>query len=208
MDELEVIYEDLILKISKNNVDSSKAILCFAGLKMQLGGIQVEREEFYQASSGATTIFIADKSRSWGNFDWDLLSKVISPYIFDKRIFALGNSMGGFNAVLASCHFKIEKVIAFVPQYSVHKSVVPFENRWKVYSDAITDWKYLSLENSFVDETEYHIFFGNDPADSAQRLCFPEQKNIIMNVYDGNHGLAKNLKAKGLLYNLISAIVT
>jgi len=207
MRALEVIYEDLNLKISKNQVDSSKAILCFAGLQMQLGGINIEHEEFYQASSGATTIFIADKSRSCGNFDWGLLSKVIFPYIVDKRIFALGNSMGGFNAVLASRHFTIEKVIAFVPPYSVHNSVVPFENRWKVYSDAITDWKYISLENSFVDKTEYHLFFGNDPADTAQRLCFPEQKNIIMNLYDGNHSLAKNLKDKGLLYNLISAII-
>jgi hypothetical protein len=208
MESLEVIYEDSNLQISKNQMDSNIAILCFAGAKKRMGGIDKDDVEFYQATSGATTIFIVDKARSCGNLDWDLLYKVISAHIVNKRVFALGNSMGGSYAILASRHFKIEKVIAFVPPYSVHNSVVPSENRWKVLTDAITDWKYISLEDSFVDETEYHIFFGNHPADTVQRLCYPEQKNIIMKLYEGNHNLAKKLKEKGLLYNLIAEIIT
>ena len=208
MESLEVIYEDSILKISKNQVDSNTAILCFAGGMMRMGGIDIDRVEFYQATSGATTIFIVDKAKSGLNIDWELLSRVISPHLVDKRIFTLGNSVGGSYAIHASLYFSVEKVIAFVPPYSVHKSVVPSEERWKVYTDGITDWKFKSLENSFVDETEYHIFFGNHPADTVQRLCYPEQKNIIMKLYEGNHNLAKKLKEKGLLYNLIAEIIT
>ena len=174
---------------------------------MAMGGIDIQQEEFNKATDGATAIFIIDKTRSWGNIDWELLSKVISPYLVNKRVFTIGNSMGGFYAILASRHFLIDKVISFVPQYSVHKSIVPRENRWSMYTKRIRDWKYISLEGSFNDKTEYHIFFGNDQSDAVHKKLFPKQENIIMHVYAGNHYIVKDLKAKGLLYGLISDIV-
>jgi hypothetical protein len=204
---LTTIYEDNNLKISEKQGESKNIFLCFSSVGMAMGGIDIQQEEFNKATDGATAIFIIDKTRSWGNIDWELLSKVISPYLVNKRVFTIGNSMGGFYAILASRHFLIDKVISFVPQYSVHKSIVPRENRWSMYTKRIRDWKYISLEGSFNDKTEYHIFFGNDQSDAVHKKLFPKQENIIMHVYAGNHYIVKDLKAKGLLYGLISDIV-
>lgn len=204
---MQTIYEDSNLKIYKKQGDSDNVFLCFSGVGKAMGGINIQQAEFNKATGGATAIFIIDKTRSWGNIDWDLLSGVVSPYIVNKRVFTIGNSMGGFYAILASRHFLIEKVIAFVPQYSVHKSIVPLETRWSIYTDNIVNWKYVSLENSFNNQTEYHIFYGNDLYDARHKACFPKQNNIIMHDYDGDHYLVADLKDKGLLYSLISNIV-
>lgn len=201
------IYEDNNLKISKKQGDSDNVFLCFSGVGKAMGGINIQHEEFNKATNGATAIFIIDKTRSWGHIDWNLLSEVISPYLVNRRVLTIGNSMGGFYAILASRHFLIEKAIAFVPQYSVHKSIVPLETRWLMYSQKITNWQYISLEDCFSDQTEYHIFYGNDPYDAIHKACFPKQKNITMHDYEGDHYLVQDLKDKGLLYSLISNIV-
>jgi hypothetical protein len=207
MDDLEIIYHDYNFKISKKTGDSDIVFLCFSGVGMQIGGIEIQKEEFNKATAGATSIFIIDYNRQWGNIDWKHLNKIIYPHIANKRVFSIGNSMGGFCAILASRHFLIEKVIAFVPQYSAHKSVVPNETRWAIQRENIKKWDYISLDGSFNDNTEYHIFYGNDLQDSMHRELFPKQDNIIMNVYEGDHYLVKDLKDKGLLYGLISDIV-
>lgn len=182
-------------------------LFVFQVLVKKWGGINVQQEEFYKATDGAMAIFVVDKNRSWGNIDWDLLSETISPYLANKRVFTIGNSMGGFYAILASRHFLIDKVISFVPQYSVHKSIVPLEDRWSLYTKRIRNPKYISLEESFSDKTEYHIFYGNDEQDLVHKNLFPKQKNIIMHSYSGDHYIVTYLKSKGLLYGLISDIV-
>jgi hypothetical protein len=207
MNELEIIWHDYRFKISKKTGESDIVFLCFSGVGMESGGIETQQEEFYKSTGNATAIFIIDGNRQWGNYDWDLLYKIISRHIVNKRVFAIGNSMGGYCAILASRHFSIEKVIAFVPQYSVHKSIVPLETRWAKQIENIKVWNYLSLDGSFNDKTKYHIFYGNDSQDSIHRMLFPKQDNIIMNVYDGDHYLVKDLKDKGLLYGLIADIV-
>jgi hypothetical protein len=204
---LTTIYEDSNLKISEKQGDSENIFLCFSGVGKAMGGIQIQQEEFNRATDGATAIFIVDKTRSWGNIDWNLLSEVISPYLVNKRVFSIGNSMGGFYAILASRHFLIKKVISFVPQYSIHKSIVPLETRWSMYTSKIRNWKYISLEGSFNDKTEYHVFYGKDQEDAVHKKLFPKQKNIIMHTYPGNHYIVKDLKDQGLLYGLIADIV-
>ena len=204
---LETLYEDSKLKISKKQGNSDKVFLCFSGLRPPMGLINLQDEEFVKVRDGATAIFIIDKAKSWGNIDWDQVIKVASPYLINKRVFTIGNSMGGYCAILASRHFLIEKVIAFVPQYSVHKSIVPLERRWDVDKTDMTGWKYISLDDSFDDNTEYHIFYGNDAADAIHRKLFPEQDNIKIYIYEADHALVQILKSKGILYDLISDIV-
>lgn len=208
MNELETIWDDDRFRISKKTGDSDIVFLCFSGVGMQIGGIDIQQEEFNKSTANATAIFIIDNNRLWGNYDWSLLYKIIYPHIVNKRVFSLGNSMGGYCAILASRHFLIEKVIAFVPQYSVHKSIVPLETRWSSQRENIKVWYYISLDGSFNDKTKYHIFYGNDVQDSVHRELFPKQDNVIINVYEGDHYLVKDLKDKGLLYGLISDIVS
>lgn len=207
MNELEVIYQDKDLKISKKSGDSDITFLCFSGVGMAFANVHKQQEEFNKATGNASAIFIVDYSTQWGNIDWERLYDIIKPHIHNRRVFSLGNSMGGYCAILASRYFVIEKVIAFVPQYSVHKSVVPFETRWSNIISKIKTWEHISLEGSFNDKTKYYLFYGDDPEDSVHRELFPKQENIYITVYDGNHFLVKGLRDSGKLYGLISDIV-
>jgi hypothetical protein len=204
---MDIIYEDNFIKISITERNSNNVFLCFSGAGMSIANIEIQKEEFAKSTKNSTSIFIVDKTRSWGNFDWDKLINVLYPYLKNKKIYSLGNSMGGFCAILASKYFNIFKVIAFVPQWSVNKLIVPFENRWNHYTDNIKNWQHLSLEGCFNDISEYHIIFGNQGEDVKHSKMFPKKNNIKMYFFDGDHYIVKLLKDNGSLYSIINDIV-
>lgn len=204
---MDLLYEDKNIKISITQRNSENIFLCFSGAGMMTANIEIQKEEFAKSTKNSTSIFIVDKTRSWGNFDWEDLKSIIDPYLKDKVIYALGNSMGGFCAILSSKYFNIHKVIAFAPQWSINKSIVPFENRWEEHTEKIVIWKHLSLEGCFNDKSIYHIVFGNTGQDMKHSCLFPDKKNIIMHFFEGDHYVVQALKDKGYLYSIIEDMV-
>lgn len=205
-----IIFDNDDLQISILYRDSQYVNFCFSGVGHGIGGIELQTLEFRNATKNATAIFIIDKNRSWGNnIDFELIYKVTSKYTQDKILNTLGNSMGGFLSILATKYLPVQTCIAFVPQYSVNKNVVPFEYRWKKYVSKIKKWKYESLEGFFNRKSLYYIFFGADGGiEDQQRNLFPKQENvhlIIFNNPDFAHKVAGSLKALGELYPVIEA---
>lgn len=43
--------------------DSADVVVCFTGIGHAIGGIDVQGEEFFGASRGASTVFVIDKNR-------------------------------------------------------------------------------------------------------------------------------------------------
>jgi len=203
---MDLLYEDDKIKISITQRRSNNVFLCFSGAGMMIANIEIQKEEFAKSTNNSTSIFIVDKTRSWGNFDWDKLKLIISPYIQDKTLYSLGNSMGGFCAIVASKYFDISKVIAFAPQWSVNKSIVPFESRWEEHTDKIVIWRHLSLEGCFSNNSTYHIIFGNIGQDMRHSVLFPDKNNLIFHFFEGDHYVVQSLKDKGYLYSIIENI--
>ena len=204
--EMDLLYENNLIKISITNRNSENVFLCFSGAGMSIANIEIQKEEFAKSTKNSTAIFIVDKSRSWGNFDWENLKSILDPYIDGKTLYALGNSMGGFCAIVASQYFNLFKVIAFAPQWSVNKSIVPFETRWETYTDNIVIWRHLSLEGCFDYKTKYHIIFGNTGEDMNHSKLFPDKDNVIVHFFEGDHYVVQALKDKGYLYSIIDSI--
>ncbi len=204
---LEVILDNEYLKITMAQRASDNVVFCFTGIGHAMGGIDVQREEFYRITDSATTIFLIDKERSWGNnIDFDELKTFLRPYIEGKTLYALGNSMGGFLAVIASHYFDFESVVAFVPQYSVNKAVVPEEDRFDEYVNHISNWQFESLDGFFNDETEYYVFNDTSSYENAHMKWFPELPNlhkIVVKNPEWNHRSAAMLKEMGVLYDCI-----
>ena len=204
---MEILIDNEEVKVSILTGSSENIVFCFTGVGHAMGGIDVQKEEFYRISNSATTIFIVDKKRSWGNnIDFDRLRLFLEPYIHNKQLFALGNSMGGFLAVVASKYFSFNAVVAFVPQYSVSKKIIPSENRWDIYVNQIHKWKIESLEECFLDHTQYYIFGDNSQNEKVQLSFFPEQNNIhkvIIKNSEWNHKVALKLKELDVLYDCI-----
>lgn len=203
------IIDDEHLRVGVINNPSDSTVLCFSGIGEIVRGVDIQSPEFVRASnSNGNAIFIIDKDRSWGNnFSLQNLFNYLKPYTDHKQIYALGNSMGGFLAILASKYIKISVVVAFVPQYSISKKQVPNEDRWEQYTKNILEFKYESLENCFLDDTQYYIVSGNDRKDRQHWERFPSGQNIhklILRQSNRPHQAAQHLKDLNKMYPFIN----
>lgn len=204
---MKTILDNTAIKVSIVERNSDQAVLCFMGVGHAMGGLDVQSEEFYKISKNATTIFITDKERSWGNnLNFEELKRITAPYIKDRTIYALGNSMGGFLAILASRYFKFSSVVSFVPQFSVSKKIIPSENRWDKYVNRIDNWRFESLQGAFSKKTKYYILSGVNKKELKHLELFPTQDNVNMIIFNDpkfSHRVAKVLKTQGVLYEVI-----
>lgn len=205
------IIDDAVCKMAAvhpPDPSQKRVLLSFTGVGHGMGGIDVQRPEFFGAGRAFdNVIFISDVTRSWGNaLDFDLILENLRPYIDQKRVFMIGNSMGGFLSVLMSNFLETEACIAFVPQFSVSGKIVRFEHRWRNYRRHIKDFKYPSLEGRFNQSTRYYLFSGASWPDRKHWKRFPHQDNV-QNIIIGKsaHNLAVELKSVGKLPALISA---
>lgn len=139
----------------------------------------------------ATSFFVIDKTNSWGNnLDWERIALIVNKYTPGKEVHAIGFCMGGSNAILASKYIKIDRVVAFTPQYSIHPDFLTGESYLKQYYEHIDEWLEPSLEGSFSSKTDYRIIFVSNPDDDIQNDAIASATNIIKYDLgeDANHG--------------------
>ncbi|OJH43032.1 hypothetical protein [Paracoccus sp. SM22M-07] len=204
------IYEDAVLKIvareGGNLCESGSVLLSFTGVGHAMGGIDVQKPEFFGAGKTFDNIiFITDTTRSWSNaLDYRTIKECIAPYIDGKEVHSIGNSMGGFNAIISTHHIPTKTCIAFSPQFSIDPEQVPWERRWRNYSSQI---EHYSVENAgiFMNATTcYYIFSGGDGLDYKHAKLFPVAKNIFHRaVKNVEHNVAQTLKEDGILGDVI-----
>ena len=174
---METLLEDDDVKISVLRRDSSRVMLCFAGIGYALGGVAVQNAEFKRVSRFGTAIYVIDKKRSWGNnLDFAGLAEIVHRVAPGAPVDTIGNSMGAFLAILATKFVPTRTCIAFVPQYSVHPDIVVREVRWRHYLKDIVSWRYRDLSDAFQPETEYYLFARVGGQDDPQIEMFREYR--------------------------------
>jgi len=190
------IFENDSLKItSRQSISDNKSdtiLLSFTGIGHGMGAIDVQKPEFFGTGrSFDNVIFVTDKTRSWGNqLDFGFITNSILPYVGGRKVYSIGNSMGGFNAILFTSYIPTSTCIAFAPQYSVAPSIVPWETRWKKYTSNIQQYQIASVENSFNTTTKYFIFSGRLGLDYNHARLFPVKENIYHYSF---HNIAHNV---------------
>lgn len=202
-----MLHEDAFVKISCLPSDVDSVVLCFTGIGHSLGGIDVQQQEFTGTGLRlGMPVFVTDKTRSWGNkLDFVQIAKIIAPVISQKRVVALGNSMGAFLAIAASSVLPIQHVFAFAPQFSVDPSVVPDEKRWTKYRDHITEFRIPSLEGRFSMQCRYDIFVGDDPVEEMHWKHVPFGSNIrCFIIPDTHHDVALEMKSRNHLQTIMA----
>ncbi len=205
------VYEDETVRIAARHLEPSRErdeiLLSFTGIGHQMGGINVQREEFFgSGKSMSNVIFISDKKKSWGNaLDFGLVYSKLERLLGPSSLHSIGSSMGGFLSIHASQVFPIRTALAFAPQFSVNPSVVPRERRWREHVQAIDRFRIPSLEHSFNGSTRYYVFSSHKQHDRKQAVLFPSAPNIFHAAFgDIGHNVAEALKERGVLYDLIS----
>ena len=180
---MKILHEDdfLLLKGIIND-DSDVCIVSFTGVGHAMGRLNIQKEEFVgSALKNGSVFFVTDKTRSWSNkICEDKLIEVFSRFGSFKNIVAIGNSMGGTNALLMGPKLGCQTIIAFTPQFSVHPEVFPDlkNKKWMEYRDAIDEWVFKSVDESglsYSPVSEY-IFHGGSSRELMHARRFVEKK--------------------------------
>ena len=135
-------------------------------------------------------LFFADDSRSWLNGDGlaQQIVEIVEAYRTEhdiEEVVTLGNSMGGFSAIVLAELIHVDRVIAFGPQYSMRSEIVPEETRWRRYFNAIKSWRFDSVGGMSKKDTTYYIVHGDREGEMDHWHRFPRNKMI-------NHYIVQN----------------
>ena len=174
-----------------------KTVLSFSSIG---GGTKhIQNEEFFNLTRKYNVLFIRDITRSWFN---NVDIKLIKKNIIKKNCYAIGHSMGAFNAIIFSTLHRIKKVIAFSPQFSIHPRITK-DTTFRNHALRIKKWKYPKLK--FSKNTNYLLIFGDNDNEKYHASLIPKRKNIkIIFIENCDHNTAKKLKMQNKLYKLIN----
>lgn len=202
---------------------SNTLLVCFGGIK---GKLPIPVFEFFNSLSEfeINKIFIRDFRQSWyhqgilhhsKNIEETLifLKKLIENENVTKVIF-LGNSAGGYAAILFGALLNVNEIIAFSPQTFLNKlnRFLKRDNRWereiKNLYKSISSNNFLDLKkvlNSYNYNSNIHIYFAsNHKLDTSHALHIKNCKNVFLfPIKDGSHEVIKHLRDNGDLKNIV-----
>jgi hypothetical protein len=220
---METIIDDANLKIVYERGDGSsyKTVVSFTGVGFGFGAIQ--KEEFartLRVDGGTRDIYyVIDKDRKWYNTTGEKIANILIEKLSDKEVFTLGNSMGGFGALLFSSMLpNCRAAIAFCPQYSVNRKIIATEHRFDRWVNEIEEWRYDTCINKKDNHCKRLIFFGgNDKMDRIHEEHFRKvlgDKSAIFSVNGCGHDVGQAIKdismqrGANTIHEIIDAVVT
>jgi hypothetical protein len=190
----------------RNNHHSDRVIVSFTGVGHSLNGVDVQAPEFMKASQIGSILFVIDKTRSWGNaLIYNKVVEIVTQKTSGKTVYCIGNSMGGFLAILFSKALDAKRVLAITPQWSIDRAIVPQEKRWKNYTKNIPEIIHKDLSESFDANIGYLVMFGDDQDEGIHTPFFKlAQECNLLKFKNTGHNLASYLKEQGVLYEIIN----
>jgi pimeloyl-ACP methyl ester carboxylesterase len=190
-------------------------VVVFTGMKLAFGG--AEPAEFAESASARgenSVLFVTDRRATWYAAPglWWRTLKLIR-YLRNSEglteLVTLGNSMGGYGALLLSRDLRVSRAIAFAPQVTMDPAVLQ-DDRWPDIKG-----RYGALPERSVAETigkgrtQYYMIAGEDcPEDMAHLALVADSPRIHRYVLPGaKHNPARVLKNAGILPDVINALI-
>lgn len=202
----QIIFEDEHIRAIFLLGDSNTLVLSFGDLITRASGLSINAEKSlikYQYN----VIGIMPKQKSWfPQASMIELAKTISPVLQGfKNIVGYGGSMGGYAAIKYSNLLNMNRVIAFVPQYSIDPTQVE-DRRYAEFFDAVAN-KDMQIQLPDVDAArEYVIVY--DPYFSIDREHYLKIKELLPNLHTihlpfTGHEALSVLASSSLLHDFI-----
>ena len=202
----QIIFEDEHIRAIFLPGDSNTLVLSFGDLITRASGLSINAEKSlikYQYN----VIGIMPKQKSWfPQASMIELAKTISPVLQGfKNIVGYGGSMGGYAAIKYSNLLNMNRVIAFVPQYSIDPDQVE-DRRYAEFFDAVAN-KDMQIQLPDVDAArEYIIVY--DPYFSIDREHYLKIKELLPSLHTihlpfTGHEALSVLASSGLLHDFI-----
>lgn len=202
----QIIFEDEHIRAIFLPGDSNTLVLSFGDLITRASGLSINAEKSlikYQYN----VIGVMPKQKSWfPQASMIELAKAISPILEGfKNIVGYGGSMGGYAAIKYSNLLNMNRVIAFVPQYSIDPEHVE-DRRYAEFFDAIAN-KDMQIQPQDVDAArEYVIVY--DPYFSIDREHYLKIKELLPSLHTihlpfTGHEALSVLASSSLLHDFI-----
>jgi len=208
------------VKISEN--DSENLLITFGGIRQ---GIGIPAFEFQKSldSINSDKIFIRDYEQSWYQLGAKPYNSFNELYGFlkteidkkkYKKVSIIGNSMGGYAAILFGLLLKVDEVIAFSPQTFIdHKTrILKFDFRWfkQVVKANFKRQVGLNISDSFNKKIEtrtiFKIYYSDlHRLDRIHAELLSEFKSVQLKpIHIKSHNIVKHLKETGELNNILT----
>ncbi|MGB0410093.1 MAG: hypothetical protein ACPGFA_00785 [Pikeienuella sp.] len=210
---LHLVHDDDGLRVTRTDGESGCLVISFSGIGVD--GSTCQPEEFIMTATDNgrhPALYVMDKRRSWLNAP-GLLEQIIAiveaeaARVKASVITTIGNSMGGFMALMLPYFTRIDRALAFSPQYAVDPAINPDEWRWRGYIEQIETFIHPTLEGRFVDQTQYTVLHGGHRRELPQVTAFPRHRAIAHFIRPGlAHGVGRFLKAEKIQHPLAQAV--
>ena len=209
------VVSDRELSITWLPGHTDRMLLAFAGMGPARGRRR-NRLEFASiaAAGGHHVLFITYMRRSWYSRP-GLRARIVREVetiarrenIRDLR--AIGNSMGGFGAILFAADLPISHAAAFVPQIVMTPDVLALP-QWNGSRHAICDTVERNLGPIMASApTRFAMVFGDQDFDDRIHVShLPQAANVdVLTLQGRDHKVARWLKEQGALHDLASAML-
>ncbi|MBS0564348.1 MAG: hypothetical protein JSR87_07745 [Proteobacteria bacterium] len=210
---LELVHDAPPLRIRYRPGCGERMVLAFSGVGQTTDPDSEPALEFFRSASGGGAnhvLHVTDQSRSWLNAAGmaeaiaDTARRMLAR-TGARRLAAVGNSMGGTMALLIARFLPVDRVVAFVPQYSVDAGIVPEEGKWKRLRRMIGDFRFPAVDR-IAPAGEQFILHGDSDEELVHALRFPAAPNLHHFIFTGHgHELGEDLKASGATARLVEA---
>lgn len=205
--------EELILRWLPGR--ARRMVVVFTGVRAGFGGAPLD-EFAGSASHGGenSVLFVTDRRGTWYSAPglWSKIVKLIR-YLRKsegiEEIVTLGNSMGGYGALLLPQDLRVRRAIAFSPQLTLDRDLTD-DGRWPDIMKRYGTMPARNVGETFGStRTQYYLTAGGGCSEDVEHLNFaPEMSRVHRWILPrGKHNLAGTLRDAGLLYDVIGAII-
>lgn len=205
----ELIFKGADLDVFYYKAAGSQALFVtftnFGGVVPRLGFA----EEFVE-KQGYSGLYFIQKANHWWQtpevFEAIAAIKATGLLRAHPKKIGYGSSMGGYGAILFSAHLDLDQVIALSPQYSIQRSKVAFDPRWKRESEEIN---FICDDLSIaVKHGDVHVFYDPFHQDSKHvKLISKEVPCKLYRVPFAGHPVVRLIAEAGLLKSTVLGLV-
>lgn len=116
------------------------------------------------------------------------------------QVATLGNSMGGFIALVLPSLTRVDVAVALAPQFSVKRALVPEETRWAYHVRRIDTWRFPDVGPMDAPGTSYFVLHGAHEIERPHWLRMPWHARVHHFIVEGaDHTVARALHVRALL---------